>query len=341
MGSNIQDVARAAGVSISTVSRSFTRPQLVSKATRERVLRVADELNFSLSRSAAALKSGRSLRVAVLLSERIGQWFVAHVIEGLNDVLHAQGYDLSVFQIDSVEDRREFFEMMPVRRNADAVVVVSFAIDQREVAQLASTDVPIIGINSAQPRDHGFSAAVNIDDAQGATLAARHLVTLGHRDIAYVSSAAREDTLDFSVGGRRRAFMDRCRAEGVTVREVVCRTGADGHYLIGDVVTQLMSMETMPSAVACEEDGIAVPLMFQLERSGFAIPGDVSLIGYDDSLYTEAIGLTTVRQEPVAMAHEAARMTLDLIGGHTPDEPFRTYPAQLVVRSSTSRPKAS
>lgn len=82
MATSIQDVAREAGVSISTVSRSFTRPDLVSAKTRERVLAIADKLNFSLSRSAAALKSGRSLRIAVLMSGHIRLWFTASVIEG-------------------------------------------------------------------------------------------------------------------------------------------------------------------------------------------------------------------------------------------------------------------
>jgi len=148
MATSIQDVAREAGVSISTVSRSFTRPDLVSAKTRERVLAIADKLNFSLSRSAAALKSGRSLRIAVLMSGHIRLWFTASVIEGLNEVLHTQGYDISVFQISSIEERKEFFEMLPVRRNADAVIVASFDIDNNEIAQLASVGVPIVGINS-------------------------------------------------------------------------------------------------------------------------------------------------------------------------------------------------
>ncbi|KFI96827.1 LacI family DNA-binding transcriptional regulator [Bifidobacterium stellenboschense] len=336
MNSSIQDVAKAAGVSISTVSRSFTRPDLVSAKTRERVLRFADELNFSLSRSAAALKSGRSLRIAVLMSGHIRMWFTASVIEGLNDVLHAEGYDISIFQISSIEERREFFEMLPVRRNADAVIVVSFDIDATETAQLTSIDVPIIGINSADSEQHGFAASVTIDDAQGATLAARHLLTLGHRDIAYITTN-RDVSLSFSVRGRFDRFMDYCRRNGVEPRAIECQVDEDGHYEIGNVVTQLMSLPTMPTAIACQEDGIALPLIFQLERNGFAVPGDVSVIGYDDSFYADDIGLTTIRQDPVETAHIAARMALDLIHDRTPNDRFRTLSAQLVVRSSTGR----
>lgn len=91
MTATIQDVAKLARVSVSTVSRSFTRPDLVSAATRAKVLRIASELNFSISRSATALKSGRSLRVALLVSDHLRLWFSASVIEGLNQVFHAAG----------------------------------------------------------------------------------------------------------------------------------------------------------------------------------------------------------------------------------------------------------
>ena len=326
MATSIQDVAREAGVSISTVSRSFTRPDLVSAKTRERVLAIADKLNFSLSRSAAALKSGRSLRIAVLMSGHIRLW------------LHTQGYDISVFQISSIEERKEFFEMLPVRRNADAVIVASFDIDNNEIAQLASVGVPIVGINSVEPEARGFTAAVNIDDVQGSTLAARHLINLGHRRITYISTN-REVSLSFSVQSRFDSFTACCRREGIEPQVIVCKVDDDGRYEISDVVNQLISQDEMPTAIACQEDGIALPLMFQLERNGFSVPGDVSLIGYDDSFYTGDIGLTTIRQDPVEMARVAARMTLDLIDEKPIEQPYIVFPAQLKVRSSTSRVK--
>ena len=181
--SSIQDVAQLAHVSISTVSRSFTRPDLVSKATRDKVMKAADELNFSISRSAAALKTGRALRIAVLVSGRLNLWFSSSIIEGLNEVFHDEGYDISIYQMSSTEERSEFFNMLPVRRNVDAVIVISFDIASNEIEQLRSIDVPIIGINSSLPEERGFNAAVRIDDKQGSELAARHLMMLGHRDI--------------------------------------------------------------------------------------------------------------------------------------------------------------
>ena len=309
MSVNIQDVAKAAKVSVSTVSRSFTRPELVSEATRSRVLRIADEMSFSISRSATALKSGKALRVALLMSDHIRLWFSASVIEGLNQVLHADGYDLSIFQISSIEERREFFDMLPVRRNADAVIVASIDVDAQESAQLASTGVPIIGINCVNPREYGFTAAVGIDDDQGSRLVARHLIGLGHRNIVYVRTS-REVSLHFSVQQRYDSFVK---------------------------ASELLSLPQMPTAIACQEDGIAIPLIYQLVRCGYRIPSDIFVIGYDDSFYAHDIGLTTIRQDPIGMAREAACKTLDLINRKTTGMPFQTFPAQLIVRSSTSR----
>ncbi|NEG70560.1 LacI family transcriptional regulator [Bifidobacterium sp. BRDM6] len=331
MNTSIQDVARAAQVSISTVSRSFTRPELVSKATRDKVLRVADELNFSTSRSAAALKTGRSMRIALLMSDHIRRWFSASVIEGLNEVLSGEGYDIQIFQISSIEERKEFFDMLPVRRNADAVIVVSFDIDSSEIHELKSIGMPIIGINSVMPNERGFTAAVNIDDTQGSVLAARHLINLGHRRIAYVRTT-RDVSLHFSVQQRVDAFLECCANSGISPHIISAGEGPDR---VSRVVTELLSMEQLPTAIACQEDGIAIPLMFQLMRTGLSVPGDISVIGYDNSSFAHDLGLTTIAQDPVEMARTAATIALNLINETDAGELFRNVPARLVVRSST------
>lgn len=335
MPANIQDVANQAHVSVSTVSRSFTRPNLVSAATRNKVLAIAEKLNFSISRSAAALKSGRTLRVALLLSDSIRLWFSASIIQGLNQVLHPAGYDLSIFQISSSQERAEFFSMLPTRRNADAVIVCSFDVNKSEVASLKATGVPVLGINCLNPMDCDFDATINIDDDQGARLMARHLIGLGHKNIAYIRTN-RDISLHFSVLQRYHSFIDECKINGITPIEIVAPEGLDR---ISSIVSSLLSNVNVPTAIACQEDGIAIPLMFQLSRSGYSTPGDVSIIGFDDSFYARETGLTTIRQDPVEMAESVAKMTLSLINGDYLSEicKYITIPAQLIVRSSTSQ----
>ncbi len=279
------------------------------------------------------MKTGRALRIAVLVSGRLNLWFSSSIIEGLNEVFHDEGYDISIYQMSSAEERSEFFDMLPVRRNVDAVIVISFDIASNEIRQLRSVDVPIIGINSSLPEERGFNAAVRINDKQGSELAARHLMMLGHRDIVYIRSRPRSDAA-LRRAGPLRIVHGICQANGVEPRVLVTDAGRNR---ISKVVTQLLGLDHMPTAIACQEDGIAVPLLFQLERNGFTVPNDISIIGYDDSVYARDLGLTTIRQTPVEMAREAARMTLALIEKQPLDEPFKTFPAQLIVRSTTAR----
>ena len=132
MKASIGDVALKAGVSNATVSRAFAHPEKVSENTRKRVLEAADALNFSVSRSAGILKSGRTYRIALLIGGHGIEWFTAEIISGLNDVLRDVGYDLVIYSIEGPEERDRFFEGLPVRGNADAVLVSSFGISPDE-----------------------------------------------------------------------------------------------------------------------------------------------------------------------------------------------------------------
>ena len=152
-------------------------------------------------------------------------------------------------------------------------------------------------------------------------------------------STHREVTLHFSVQTRIHSFIDYCAQHGVNVRHLSCKIADNGRYLISDVASRILSLDTLPTAIACQEDGLAIPLTFQLERSGVSVPNDVSVIGFDDGVYASDLGLTTIRQNPVDLGHKAAHMVLNLINGEELDNPFVTEDAELVIRSSTTRPR--
>lgn len=334
MNATIQDVAASAHVSVSTVSRAFNNPSLVSNKTRARVLEAARRLNFSIMRSATVLKSGQSLRIALLINSPIQSWFNSSILEGLNTIFNPAGYDIAIRRILTLQERQDFFRDLPIRRNADAVIVTSFDIDKDEVERLHSADVPLVGINSSL--SELFDAAVNIDDVQGGMLLARHLLSLGHRNIAFIITEMYASVLHFSAQKRVNAFLDTCRVNGVepTIIKV-----ADSHDQIDDALTQIFSLSSLPTAIACQEDGIAVPLMFELQKSGIEVPVKVSVTGFDDSLYAHEIGLTTIHQDPIRLGEIAAKKALDLIAGKKITNPCETVPAKLILRSSTSRPR--
>ena len=159
------------------------------------------------------------------------------------------------------------------------------------------------------------------------------MIQLGHRRILYIRTNPAQ-SLHFSVQQRIESFLGYCREQDIEPSVI---TAEEGTYRIDNLITQILSLPQMPTAIACQEDGIAIPLIFQLERNGFSVPSDISVIGYDDSTYAHDVGLTTIRQLPIDMARAAARKTLKLIEGETVDKPNELFPAHLVVRSSTSR----
>lgn len=162
--STIYDVAVRAGVSVATVSRTFAKPDIVTEATRKKVIEAANELDFAISRSATALKSKHTFRIAMLTGEAIATWFDSNLYKGLTEVLQTHGYDVSLYGIADTEQRMSFFDELPLRRNVDAVIVASFNVTMEEISNLQGMGVPLIGVNV--PHNEGFNATVSIDNAK-------------------------------------------------------------------------------------------------------------------------------------------------------------------------------
>ncbi|WP_164514683.1 LacI family DNA-binding transcriptional regulator [Bifidobacterium goeldii] len=331
----VYDVAARAGVSASTVSRAFSRPDLVSAKTRKLVMETAEAMNFTVSRSSLALKSGQSFRVALLLSATVTTWFNSRVFEGLDNVLHPAGYDISIYPIGDTQSRREFFDTMPARRNADAVVVPSFDVDPEESERLMTMNVPIAGINTTSHA--GMSVSVSVNDALGVRMLMRHLISLGHRRIAYVGRNP-QVTLPFSTSGRLAEYRNICEQEGLE-QIVIPITDDDTNF--NKAFNHLVGLPQLPTAVCCQEDGIAIPLMCKMRDFGIRIPEDVSVTGFDDSTYAQDMDLTTVRQDPRAMASSVATKLLDIINDRKVAQPFEEFPLEMVVRGSTTAPRAT
>ncbi|NEG90332.1 LacI family DNA-binding transcriptional regulator [Bifidobacterium aerophilum] len=332
MEARIAQVAVKAGVSIATVSRAFAKPDMVSPKTRKRVYAAAEALNYSISRSATAMKTGHSFRIALLISEDIATWFNANVFSGLNAVLAPAGYDIVIYQIENPQERHDFFSTLPVRRNADAVIVSSFAIETDETQRLRSVHVPIIGINPPEPK--ACDASVGIDDRAGMRRMTEYLISLGHTDIAYISPII-TTKLSHSAELRALGFQDACNAANsassadaiipvdphdndqgpslpIRARELLFDEHAP-HPMeqLADRIVQLG--DDMPTALCCYADMCALPLAFALQRRGVAVPGRISLSGFDDAAYSEQYGLTTMHQDPRSLGQAAARITLNLI----------------------------
>lgn len=328
---SIYDVAKEAGVSESTVSRAFSRPELVSSKTRAKVLETARRMNFSLDRGRGG-STGRTHRIALVQNGDVASWYPGLVFSGLNSVFRPAGYDLAIYDVVDTRRLHEFLASIPDRRNVDAVVVVSFDVEPKETETLHELGIPVVGVGTAMHRETGMDAWTSVDNAQGMKLMIRYLASLGHRRIMYVGHDPESFELPFSTLARLKGFRQACEQAGVEGRTLPIPFG-DWRFDV--TFSILLDDESIPTALVCQQDDIAIPLILRLRDYGLRVPEDLSITGFDDAQYAETFGLTTIRQNPRLIGESAAHKVLDLLAGKTLDEPYTAAQPELIIRSST------
>ncbi|WP_372341183.1 LacI family DNA-binding transcriptional regulator [Streptomyces sp. CC224E] len=330
-GATLADVAQRAGVSPSTVSRTLRGLSTVSPQTRERVEQAARELSFAISRSASSLVTGRTGRIAVLVPN-MESWFLGAVLAGLGPELNAAGLDMLVYSVTTAEQRAQFFDRLPARRNADALLVVSFALSPEERERLDGLGMPLVFVSQHEKG----RASVYVDDAEAAVRGTRHLLNLGHRRIAYIEPA---DASGFAWSSRDRLQGYRAAlAEAAVehdedlVRQVAHWQGPSLDAAVG----RLLSLPEPPTAIFAETDDIAFRLLTVLRGANVPVPHGMSVLGFDDHAMAAAWDLSTMAQPVRELGVRAAELIRSVI--HEPEgNPDRhvVLPVELVPRGST------
>lgn len=329
------DVARRAGVSVSTVSRTLRGLDTVSPRTRRRVEEAARELSFAISRSASSLVTGRTGRVAVLVSG-LDSWFLGATLAGMVPALRAADLDLLVYSVTDVSERTEFFDRLPARRNADALLVVSFALSPEERERLDHLGMPLVFVSQHAPD----IASVYVDDADAARRGTRHLLGLGHRRIAFLRTT--DDTgFVWSSKDRLAGHLRALEAAGVErddslIMNVTDWMGAGMPAAAG----ALLGAENPPTAVFAETDDLAFRFLAALRSANIEVPGHLSVMGFDNHAMAAPMDLTTLAQPVRELGREAVRLAAEIIQDPAAD-PARhvVLPTALIPRGSTGRPR--
>jgi DNA-binding LacI/PurR family transcriptional regulator len=336
---SIVDVARRAGVSMSTASRALRGAANVAPGTRDRVRTAAIELAYVPSPVASRLASGRTGTVGVVVPFST-RWFFAEVVAGAEAVLREEGLDLLLYNLADPDVRAAFFDVLPVRRRVDAVLVVAAALSAEERARLVALRVPVVTVG---PRIPGL-ARVGIDDVSGAVTAVRHLLLLGHRDVAMISGDPDDPVGGMTTRARTEGFCRGLREAGIDSRpeRVIAEPwGVDGGFRAAE---RLLSRTALPTAVFAESDEMAFGALHALRRAGLAVPGDVSLVGFDDHEMAAVTDLTTIAQPVREQGQRGVRRLLELLatapdGDSSAAAAEVVLPTRLVVRGSTGRPR--
>ncbi|OZG60936.1 LacI family transcriptional regulator [Bifidobacterium lemurum] len=323
----IEDVALKAGVSTFTVSRALRDKEHVAPATKQRVIEAAKALNYTISRSATALASGCTRRIALLVCESIAAWFNGEIQEGIYDVLSQNKYDLLIYRASNETERRHFFDNLPADRNADALIV-SFSLTDDEQHAVSSMGMPIVTINALnQDYCHG---SVRIDDMQAEGDAIRYLSALGHAKFCFVDRPSHPWGQDNRIDGYRNTVF----SLGLTDCGTFELT-SDPDRPAKHATAQILALPQRPTAICGWSDDCAFAIVHELRRVGIRVPDDMSVIGFDAIPSYRLAGLTSVMQPAHDIGRIAAQKILDLLEGRQLETPHTIVPTQLIPGDTT------
>jgi DNA-binding LacI/PurR family transcriptional regulator len=330
------DVAARAGVSRTLVSLIFSDKPGASQETRDRVLAAADELSYQPDRAAQLLARGRSRTLGVLTD--VKQTFQAEMLGTVYDAAETAGYDVLLSASGPTRDERKAIEALLSHRCEGLILFDPLSgseylrsVAARAVLTIVGRKIPASGADSPPIN------TVRSADSRGIRASVDHLVDLGHSRIVHVDGG------DHAVSNaRRRAYVAAMRRHGLDAFTRVV-TGAHDEEAGAAAARSFLSEPQLPTAVMAGNDRSALGVMDELTRAGVSIPGDVSIVGYDDSPLSRLarIDLTTVRQDGEQLARRALEFTVTRLDDERTGGFECVIEPELVVRSTSGTPRSA
>jgi len=300
----IYEVAKAAGVSIATVSRVLNDPGKVSSETRQAVLAAIENTGFmpSAEARARALKSNR--RVGVITPFIAAPAFVQR-LRGLAAALGNTQYELVIYTVDTADRLHSYMATLPLTRTLDGLVVISLEFRQEEAKRLIKHGIETVLIEFPQEE---FST-VEIDDAAGGRMAAQYLIQKGHRRIAFMGDAGLPEFTVHPVSKRLEGFRGAMEEAGLEVPSKQVLLTLYSLEQARQAALELLRQPKPPTAVFSATDLQAIGVLKAAREMGIHVPGDLAIVGFDDLDVAEMVGLTTIRQH----LDESGRVAVELL----------------------------
>ncbi len=336
-------MAALAGVSTATVSRALRGREGVEPATRAKVEKAARELRYRPSGVARSLKL-RLTRTLGLIVTDIENPYFPQIIRAVEDAARSHGYSVVLADGRRDPDREIQSLELLAAREVDGLLIASSALTERHRTWIDERPCPVVIMNSSS--GFGSVPAVLSDNFTGGRLATEHLLALGHREMGFIASPVSANlAVDERIDGVRRAL-----ATGGPNSAPLLVVDGGGNVEGGERgARELLTAQPQTTALICYNDLTAVGALRGARALGWNVPGDVSVVGFDDIELAPYVDppLTTVRQDTTAMGAWAVSTLLALIGRHPADDAAdvpavttQRIPVSLVERESTGPPRA-
>ncbi|SFI70392.1 transcriptional regulator, LacI family [Phyllobacterium sp. CL33Tsu] len=331
---SIVDIARAAGVSKSTVSLVLQGSPLVNEKTREKVSALINDLGYVYNRGAANLRQSKSKIIGIVVNDLTNSFF-AELAVGVDMVVQSAGYvQFLAHSGESVDRQRQVIASM--RENGIAGLILSPArgTDASDVKPLADSGIPVVVVVRNLP---GVKVSTLLsDNYAGAKAAVRHLINLGHRRIAFMGGFADTAVSSDRVRGYRDALME----AGIPLNQNFVIHSAPSRAGGATAVERMMFFDGRPSAALCFNDAVAFGVCDGLRSNNIEPGKGFAVIGFDDVIEakTAVPALTTVSVDPQGMGQRAAQLLMKQINAGQVDQETLVTSVRLVVRQSCGAP---
>ena len=325
----IYQVAERAGVSLSTVSRVLNGKASVNKVLKERVEKAVKELNYRPNSVARSLANNRTDSVGVLVPE-LNAPFFGDLMQAVESTLRAADKHVIIsVGRNCLETEKDAIEFL-ISRNCDALIMHAEALSDEYLLELNQSKLPVALVNR---QVEGLpDACTSLDNEKGGYLATRHLLELGHKDIAYISGPTDKCDASLRLEGHRRALSE----AGLPINPQLIFNGdySEEDGKIG--LLELMARDVPFTALVCANDWMASGAISCARDLGMSLPHDLSVVGFDDVVFAHHVfpRLTTVSNPIAEMAEMSAKYILNKVYGQANNVQLYFEPS-LVVREST------
>jgi LacI family repressor for deo operon, udp, cdd, tsx, nupC, and nupG len=328
----IRDIAKRAGVSVATVSRTLSAPETVREAKREKVQQAIDEMNYAPNAIARQLRRRRNETIIVIVPE-IANPFFSGIVQSIENVAHDLGYRVLLGESQGKQERVDYYADMVATRVADGLILLGSLLPSVVRADIAAGIAPKLPLVLACENFAGLDCpSVVIDNVAAARLAVDHLLDMGCKRIATITGPM-DNTLSRE---RLRGYQE---ALGQSVDEAGV---AQGDYSIDSgysAMRQLLDRGWRPDGLFCANDEMAMGAQQAIRESGLSMPGDIAVMGFDDLRFGAfaAPPLSTIRQPTTELGETAMQMMDAVLHKRPLEQKSVVLLHQLVVRASTER----